>query len=306
MKIAIASGKGGTGKTTVATNLAVVLNDRGDRAQYIDCDVEEPNGHLFLNPEISSREQFGVDVPKVSDDKCIYCGKCGDICQFNAILPLKDKVLTFPDLCHNCGGCLLVCPTEAITWEKRIIGIIEIGDADGVRFVHGKLNVGEIRTPPLIREVKSRGEDLVAGYENHSDSEREGFEHRGRPDPEPVTIIDCPPGTSCPVIEAIKEADFVLLVTEPTPFGFNDLKLALEVVKILKIPFGIALNRSDLGTNEVAEYCVRNHIPALLQLPDDRRIAAAYSTGKIAVVELPEYKPKFDALFELIVREIAQ
>lgn len=259
MKIAVASGKGGTGKTTVAVNLAMTLALHGEEVTYMDCDVEAPNGHIFLKPSIHTRKIAGIPVPEVDIRLCDGCGECGKICQFSAILAVKGSVLTFPELCHGCGGCMLACPLNAITEKNREIGIVEIGDAGPVRYAAGKLNIGEAMSPPLIRAVKA--EIPSSG----------------------IVIIDSPPGTSCPVIEAVKGVDFVLLVTEPTPFGLSDLKLAVETMRELTIPFGIVINRWGLGDDRVEEYCKGENIPVLSKIPDDRSVAELYSDGRILV-----------------------
>ena len=249
MQIAIASGKGGTGKTTIATNLAWYIARSGEDVQYIDCDVEEPNGHIFLKPEISETQAATIDTPQVDAERCDGCGKCSQLCQYSAIICLKETVMTFEQMCHSCGGCMLVCPTGAITVKQRQIGCVDLGSADGVKFVQGRLNIGDIHTPGLIKRVKQH-------------ATKQGY-----------VIIDAPPGTSCPVIEAVKGADFVLLVTEPTPFGLNDLKLAVGMVRELKLPFAVAINRSDIGDDQVQGYCDEEHIEVVLKIPDDRRIA---------------------------------
>ena len=281
MVIAVASGKGGTGKTTVATNLAVTLARRGRTTCYLDCDVEEPNGHIFLKPEITASTSVGVPVPKVDMDRCTGCGKCGDICQYSAIVCINEKVLTFPELCHGCGGCSLVCPEEAISEVPREVGTVEEGMSDGVKFVHGCLRVGEAMSPPLIREVKKR-----IPWEG-------------------VAIVDVPPGTSCPVIEAVKGADFVVLVTEPTPFGLNDLELAVGMVRELGLPMGVLINRSDVGDAGVNEYCKREKIELLMEIPDNREVAEAYSRGEMAVDAVPEWERWFEAIFIRLVETIS-
>ena len=278
MNVAIASGKGGTGKTTVATNLAVTAAASGREVQVLDCDVEAPNAHLFLKPEIERSEAVSVPVPEVDEEKCTACGECGRICQYSAIVSLKTKPLVFPELCHGCGGCALVCPEGAITEGLREVGVVEEGSAGGVRFAGGKLRIGEAMAPPLIRAVKERAlEDALV-------------------------IVDAPPGTSCPVIEAVRGADFVLLVTEPTPFGLNDLAIAVDTVRKLGLPFAVVVNRAGLGHDSVYAYCEDENIDILAELPDDRRVAEAYSRGELAARALPEFASRFQAVMEQVER----
>jgi MinD superfamily P-loop ATPase len=278
MIISIASGKGGTGKTTVATNLAVSL---GSAVQLLDCDVEEPNAHLFMHPVFDLTETVTTPVPEVDMDKCTLCGKCGDICQFKAIVVVGETVLPFEELCHSCGGCMAVCPEDAITEKGRELGIIQKGHRNGIEFIHGKLRVGEAMSPPLINKVLSYT------------------------DPTRLTIVDAPPGTSCPVIESMKNADFVLLVTEPTPFGLHDLKLAVGAVNILDIPCGLVINRSDLGDEKVKEYADHENLPILMEIPFDRQIAETYSRGELIVEAMPEWREKFLELNEKIKALVA-
>ena len=240
MKIVIASGKGGTGKTTIATNLACSIAQMGKEVQYLDCDVEEPNGHIFLKPDIRETHNATISVPEVDTELCDGCGKCGQLCQYSAIICLKDIPLVFEQLCHSCGGCVLVCPTGAITETQKPIGFVESGNADSVKFVQGRLNIGDVRSPALIKKVKEKAAN------------------------DGIVIIDAPPGTSCPVIEAVKGADFCLLVTEPTPFGLNDLKLAVGMVRELKLSFAVVINRSDLGDDGVQRYCDEENIEVIL------------------------------------------
>ena len=282
MQIAIASGKGGTGKTTVATNLAYFLREYEQKnVTLIDCDVEEPNSHLFFNPIWQTSEKITVPVPIVNHDNCTGCGKCADICEFNAIACIKGKVLVFPELCHGCGGCVLVCPEGAITEGEREIGYAEAGESNGLKIKHGRLRVGEAMSPPLIKAV------------------------RGSISKDELVLIDCPPGTSCPVIQAIRDCDFVLLITEPTPFGLNDLKLAVEMVRELGLPFAVGINRSTIGDRAVWDYCAEENIPIILEIPNDRQIAEAYSRGKLLLQVLPHYKKNFANLFEYLKGVVA-
>jgi MinD superfamily P-loop ATPase len=274
LRIAIASGKGGTGKTTIATNLAVTMAESGAAVTYVDCDVEEPNGHIFLRPTISSTREVTTPVPEVEDSRCTYCGACGKACLFSAIVVLPSKVLTFPKLCHGCGACTLACPENAIREVPRRTGLVEEGDAGKVTFLHGKLDIGEAMAPPVIRAVLASAPA------------------RG------TVVIDAPPGTSCPVIESVRTADVALLVTEPTPFGLWDLKLAVEMVRELGVPFGVALNRAGAGDDGVIDYCAEQGIPILLKIPNDRQIAHAYSRGLLAVSALPHLRPLFVELHE--------
>jgi len=281
MKIAIASGKGGTGKTTIATNLACSIARTGRAVQYLDCDVEEPNGHIFLKPDIEETQDVTVGVPEVDVAKCNGCGKCGELCQYSAIVCLKGTVMTFEQLCHSCGGCMAVCPEHAISEIPRKIGIAEFGNSNGVHFGHGKLDIGAIQTPALIKHVKRMAMN------------------------DAVVIIDAPPGTSCPVIEAVKGSNIILLVTEPTPFGLNDLELAVETARELGLAFAVVINRCDIGDEEVVNYCRRQDIEIVLEIPNDRLVAEAYSQGIRIIDALPGYEEKFLQLYKKINARVA-
>ncbi|MFX0094193.1 MAG: ATP-binding protein [Candidatus Hodarchaeota archaeon] len=277
MKIAIASGKGGTGKTTVATNLAINL----DQAQLLDCDVEEPNSYLFLQGlELKKIDEVSIQVPLIDENKCDFCRKCAEFCEYNALAVVPSKVLFFPELCKGCGGCSLICPQEAISEGKKTIGIIEAGQLNGLNLFHGILNLGEPLATPIIKTLKKK-----------ADSSR-------------TLILDSPPGTACPMIETVRDADYCILVTEPTPFGLHDLKIAVKVVQTLKIPHGIIINRDGIGDDRIEEYCQEESIPILMKIPNDRKIAHFYSKGIPFSQEMPEWKEKFRELLEQIKQEL--
>jgi MinD superfamily P-loop ATPase len=276
MNIAVASGKGGTGKTTVATNLALSLG----KAQFIDCDVEEPNANIFFNAEINEQEDVVVGIPEIDKEKCDYCSKCSDFCAYNALAVVPSNILVFPELCHSCGGCELICPKGAVNWHERVVGKVEHGQAKGIDFYHGLLNVGEMQTIPVIKALKRK----VDRSKN--------------------VIIDVPPGTSCPVIESIGGSDYCILVTEPTPFGLHDLKLAVEVVRHLNIPFGVIINRDGIGDKKVEAYCRNENIPILLKIPERRKIAHLYSKGIALVSESYEWREMFGQVFNQIQQEV--
>jgi len=272
MIISVASGKGGTGKTTIAVNMALSLGD----AQLLDCDVEEPNVNIFLNAEIEKSEDVTVMIPKIDKEKCDYCGRCSEFCMYNALAVVPSDVLVFPELCHSCGGCELVCPQNAINWKKKSVGRIEHGVANGVDFYHGLLNVGEIQAIPVIKSLKKKV------------------------DKDKNVIFDAPPGTSCPVIETIGGSDYCILVTEPTPFGLHDLKLAVDVVRHLYIPFGVIINRDGVGDKKVELYCRTKKIPILMKIPHSEEIAQLYSKGIPFVGRLPAWREEFIKLFKQI------
>ncbi len=275
MIISIASGKGGTGKTLIATSMALSLKST-HKVHLLDCDVEEPNDHIFMNPLFTHQDTVSIPVPEVDKQKCDYCGKCAEVCAYKAIAVWGKQVMTFTQLCHGCGACGYLCPQKAIRELPRAIGIIESGQAEGIDFVHGKLNIGEAMAPPVIRKVKT--------YANSHE----------------VTIIDSPPGTSCPVITAVKDSHFCLLVTEPTPFGLNDLMLAVDTVRELKIPCGVVINRYVTGETGVEQYCHKESIPVLLTIPLDTEIARLYSRGVTLVKGMPQWEKSFVVLYEKI------
>ncbi|MFC1645819.1 ATP-binding protein [Candidatus Omnitrophota bacterium] len=279
MIISVASGKGGTGKTTIAVNLALSINGG---VQVLDCDAEEPNAHIFLKPEIKKTGKVVIPVPEIDEKKCTYCGRCREVCVYNAIAVIpasndkKGSILVFPHLCHGCGACTYFCPQKAIKEVGKEIGVVEIGTVGPMQFIHGKLNIGEAMAPPVIKQIK-----------RHINPTR-------------TVIIDAPPGTSCPVVETIKRSDFCVLVTEPTPFGLNDLTLAVEVLRKLKVPFGVVINRSDLGNKKTDQYCKEQDIPVLMRIPFKKEIAVAYSKGELIIKEFPEYTKDFRELFNKI------
>jgi MinD superfamily P-loop ATPase len=269
MLISVLSGKGGTGKTTIAVNLAVLLGN----SSYVDCDVEEPNGHIFLKPHFSQRKRVDTMIPAISEDKCTGCGKCADFCYFNALAVVKKKVILFPEICHGCGGCILACPHHAVTESKKYIGRIETGRRGNVQCVRGVLEIGQPVGVPIIREMKN-------GINGSS-----------------LTILDCPPGSSCAVVNSIQGTDYALLVTEPTNFGLHDLKIAVQLISKLGIPGGVVINRSGEDDVLIEEYCSMEGIPLLGKIPFEREIAEIYSRGDL-LVDYPKYRKYF--------KEIAQ
>ena len=278
--IAVASGKGGTGKTTVCTNLAAVVGGSGRKVTYLDADVEAPNGHLFLDPVLDTEVPVTLPVPQVAEERCTACGKCGEICQYGAIVCLGQRTLVFTNLCHGCGGCSLVCPEEAIGEIEHPIGVVVQGQAGGIRFIGGRLNVGRPSAPPVIRAAQQSIPE------------------------EGVLLVDAPPGTSCAAVQAMEGADYVLLVTEPTPFGMHDLALSVQVVRVLGLPFGVVVNRADGVDPRVADYCDQEGIEVLMEIPDDRRVAEACSRGELVAETLPEYGIRFTALFDALQKRI--
>jgi len=280
MIIAVASGKGGTGKTTIAVNLAWWLSIQGKATRYFDGDVEEPNGHLFLLPQLENLNAASIPVPLIDDIKCDGCGECVRACEYKALAGIGKTVLVFEELCHGCGGCKAICPRQAITEKDHPIGMVECGWSNAIEFISGRLNVGEPMSPPLIRQVLT-----------HAKNDR-------------INIIDAPPGTSCPVISAVRKADFVVLVTEPTPFGLHDLGLALDMVRTLGLPHAVVVNKAIPGILSAREFCGKAQVDILDEIPDDRRIAEVYSTGEIFCRVLPAYERHLSALWAGIEKRL--
>ncbi len=277
MKISIASGKGGTGKTTIAASLASVIPE----SVYIDCDVEEPNGHLLLKPEFISNESAEKFLPFIDHDKCTFCGKCVEVCEFNALINLKFEIVLFEEMCHGCGACKYFCPSKIITERVKDIGVIRVGlTEDKILFADGLLNIGEVAAAPLIKEVKKK---IVV---------------------DKINIIDSPPGTSCSMVETVKDSDYCILVTESTPFGLNDLKLAINVLKEIDIPFGVVINKYDSSFYEMENYLNANGFDVLLKIPFDRRYAESYSEGILPLKKYPGLKKDFYELYKKIMENL--
>ncbi len=281
MRIAIASGKGGTGKSTVACNMALSLVNEGLKVTIADCDVEEPNLHLFLPGGEASRKDVTVQVPTINKERCNYCGKCADFCSFNAISVFPGNALVFPGLCHSCGGCMIVCPESAITEVPRRVGIIiRAHPVDGIELVTGILDEGEHSSVPVISAVKNELPE------------------------DGISIIDCAPGTSCNMVSAVRGCDYCVLVTEPTPFGLHDLALAVEVLKKMCLKCGVVINKSSSGDHIIEEYCAEKGIHILEKIPYDDRIARMYSEGMTAVTGMPDMASLFAAIYEKAVKEV--
>ncbi len=279
MIIAVASGKGGTGKTTIATSLARSLADQDREISFLDCDVEAPNAHLFLQPAFRQTKNVERLIPQVETEKCSGCGRCAEVCQYHAIVVLGGKTLVFPELCHGCGSCTLECPEGAITEIPEKLGILEAGSTpQGIQFARGLLDVGEPMAVPIIRQLKNLQP----------------------PQHGAISIWDSPPGTSCPVVEFIRGADFLLLVTEPTPFGLHDLKLAAQLGAELEIPVGVVINRDGVGNTQIEEFCQKAEIPILMRIPLEREIGAGIAQGKLLI----EIQPAYQALFQEVFAQI--
>jgi len=276
MILSVASGKGGTGKTSVAVNMALSIG----KVQLLDCDVEEPNANLLLNTKINRREPVFSLIPKIDRELCNSCGECTKFCQYNAIFVAAEKILVFPELCHSCGGCALVCPKKAITWEKHRVGTLNFGSLDDLTLVYGELEVSKplaVRIPKAVKKQINKDENV---------------------------ILDSPPGTSCSFVETVSGSDFCLLGTEPTPFGLHDLKIAVEVLRKIQVPFGVVVNRAGIGDKNVYDYCKAENIPIMLEIPYDRKIAELYSNGIPFSLEMPDWEEKFQTLYSEIARLI--
>jgi MinD superfamily P-loop ATPase len=275
--ISIASGKGGTGKTTIAASLASVIPE----SVYIDCDVEEPNGHLLLKPEFISEDTADKFLPLIDQDKCTFCGKCVEVCEFNALINLKYEIVLFEEMCHGCVACKYFCPSKVISTRVKDIGIVRVGiTKNKILFADGVLNIGESAAAPLIKEVKKK---IIDGR---------------------INILDSPPGTSCSMVETVRDSDFCVLVTESTPFGLNDLKLAIDVLKTIDIPFGVIINKYDSSFEEMENYLNEKDIEILLKIPFDRKYAEAYSEGILPLNKYLELEKDFARLYKNIMERI--
>jgi MinD superfamily P-loop ATPase len=278
MKIAFASGKGGTGKTTISTNIAKLMSEKSS-VQFIDCDVEEPNGHLFLKPTIRHSVYVKVFVPRIDEVKCTNCGECSAFCAYKAIASLPNTTLVFPELCHSCGGCKMVCPENAITENLRKVGLIERGSASGIDFIHGKLNVGEAMSSPLIKRI---GKYI---------------------DENSLVLIDSPPGANCGTLSTLKLADMVVLIAEPTPFGLNDLEIIARMLKAINKPFGVIINRAGIGDEIIENWCKTENVPVWGKIPDDMMIAELCSNGALVVDILVHIRKIFETISLELMRK---
>ncbi|MGE4468952.1 MAG: P-loop NTPase [Desulfovibrio sp.] len=278
MNIAIASGKGGTGKTTVAVNLAAYLSRKGVPVSFVDCDVEEPNAHFFLSAPLQDERTERVPVPVIDEDTCLgeSCKKCVELCRFKALICMAGHMMAFPELCHSCGLCEMACPVNAVSEGTRDIGVSSVGHAQGITYYQGLLRIGEAMAPPLIKAIKQR-----AGQQG-------------------LTLLDCPPGASCPVVCSLQGADFAVLVAEPTPFGLHDLDIAVQLLRELDVPFGVVLNRAGMGDDRVETYLERENIPLLGSLPHERSAAQAYSKGVLLIDGVPGFAEHFETIISAI------
>lgn len=277
MKIAVLSGKGGTGKTLVSVNLASTAKD----ATYIDCDVEEPNGHLFFKPKQIIEEQVTVSVPQIEQGLCSGCRKCVEFCKFNALAYVKDKVMVFNEVCHSCGGCKILCPNHAISEIKKSIGALQSGTSENVKVISGFLNVGEVSGVPIIKKILEKGCSTNG-----------------------ITFIDCPPGSACTAMESISDADYCILVAEPTIFGVHNLNMVYELVKLFNKPFGVILNKCSKEENPAQEFCINRNIKILGTIPFDKELGTINSNGLIAVRENEKYRELFNELLDNLIKEV--
>ena len=280
MNITIASGKGGTGKTTLSTNLAAVIAE-SQKVVLSDLDVEEPNSGLFIKGELVHEENKFKMIPEWVKDKCTLCGICQDVCNYHAVIQLGTKIMVFPELCHSCYACSELCPIEALPMIPKKVGVLKHFDQGNLSFIESRLDIGEEQAVPLITQT------IQYVNENFSDNI--------------IKINDAPPGTSCPVIEATKDADFIILVTEPTPFGLHDLKIAVETMRELKKEYAVIINRYGIGNNDVLEYCKKEAIPIIAKIPNDRRIAELYSSGKLIYNQHPKVRKQLDSIKNYIL-----
>lgn len=282
MRIAVASGKGGTGKTTIATSLALSLSAERE-TWYVDCDVEAPNGHLFLRPNFTYSTQAVIKIPQIQVDQCTMCGKCVEVCQFHALANVVKSIMVFPQLCHGCGSCTLNCPEQAISEVDNPIGMLESGyTAEGIRFQRGVLSISEPMPTPVIRQLKRMDQ---------------------APD-DALVILDSPPGASCSVVETLRGADYALLVTEPTPFGLHDLKQMIGIVQDMNIPAGIVVNRDGIGSPQVEAYLLELSLPILLRVPFDKKIASGIAAGESLMAVRPEYRQDFLNMYQAICDQV--
>ena len=277
MKVAVLSGKGGTGKTLLAVNLAAAAED----SLYMDCDVEEPNGHLFFKPEKVSEEKINVKIPMVNRELCNGCRQCVDFCQFNALAYIKDRLIVFDDICHSCGGCVLVCPEKALSEIDKSIGKVKKGTSGGVEVWTGILNTGESTGIPIIQKMLDDNKE----------------------EKKPLTVIDCPPGSACIVMESIKDADYCILVAEPTLFGVHNLDMVYELVKLFQKPFGVVLNKCLAGDNPAEQYCIEKDITILGKIPFEANLGMLNSNAEIAVEKDDFYRELFTNLLNRVKKE---
>ncbi len=281
MKIAIASGKGGTGKTTLSSNLAAYISEK-EKVVLCDLDVEEPNSGLFINGQLLHKEDKYKMVPQWDENKCTFCGQCQEVCNFNAIMKLDTQVIVFPELCHSCYACSELCPSQALPMVTEKMGELKHFQAGDLSFIESHLDVGREQAVPLIAQT-------IEYVDKHFCEET-------------IKLYDSPPGTSCPVIEATKDVDFVILITEPTPFGFHDIKLAIETMKKMEKDFGVIINRYGIGNDDVLNYCKDNDIPLLAKIPNDRYIAELYSNGELIYTKVPEVKHQLENVYNYILK----